>query len=136
VSFAIANALGGVESMLVMPLVLALTAVAWHGARRERRRHAHGGALAAVGRHPATGRRHDGFVGLFAVSAIVIGLRPCVLPPGHVRDRGLRGPHQRAGSHWCRWSSDLLGRILATCLMFARTVMPLGYLVPDPRDHV
>jgi hypothetical protein len=77
-----------------------------------------------------------GFVGLFAVSAVVIGLRPALaFPAVGMFGIGLCGALINA--HWLalvqvKVGHDLLGRILATALMLARVLMPVGYLVTGP----
>jgi hypothetical protein len=77
-----------------------------------------------------------GFVGLFAVSAVVIGLRPdAVFPAAGMFGIGVCA--SLINAHWLalvqvKVGADLLGRILATCLMVARTVMPFGYLISGP----
>ncbi|MFB9235167.1 amino acid adenylation domain-containing protein [Plantactinospora siamensis] len=139
VFFAVANALAGVVVVLVTPLALASGSPA-----------ALGGVLAAQGLGLLVGsavmavwggtRRRSagmiGFVGLFAASAIITGLRPGLLFPAvGMFGMGLCGALINA--HWLslvqmKVGHDLLGRILATALMLARTLMPVGYLVAGP----
>ena len=144
VFFAIANALGSIVIVLVTPLVLTMGSPA-----------ALGGVLAAQGAGLLCGsalmafwggtRRRAagmiGFVALFAVSAIIIGLRPNLAFPA-IGMFGIGVCASLITAHWLalvqvKVGEDLLGRILATALMLARTIMPIGYLVSGPLvDHV
>ncbi|GAA1240494.1 hypothetical protein GCM10009665_34200 [Kitasatospora nipponensis] len=144
VFFAVANALGGVVTVLVTPLVLAFGSPATLGVVLA----AQGAGLLAGSTLMAvwggTRRRAAGmiaFVALFAASAVVIGLRPTAVFPA----LGMFGIGLCAAlinAHWLalvqlKVGLDLQGRVLATCLMLARLVMPLGYLVSGPlTDHV
>jgi hypothetical protein len=139
VFFAVANALGSIVIVLVTPLVLSFGSPA-----------ALGGVLAAQGAGLLTGsvlmafwggtRRRVtgmiGFVGIFGVAAVVIGLSPAVIfPAAGMFVIGVCASLITA--HWLalvqvKVGEDLLGRILATALMLARTIMPVGYLVSGP----
>ncbi|MFF5211828.1 amino acid adenylation domain-containing protein [Streptosporangium sp. NPDC000396] len=135
VFFAVGNALSGVVLVLVTPLVLAFGSPA-----------ALGGVLAAQGlgllagsvvmtvwggtRRRVTGM--IGFVGLFAVSAIVIGLRPITMFPA-LGMFGVGVAASMINAHWLalvqvRVRLELQGRVLATAQMLARVITPLGYL--------
>jgi hypothetical protein len=96
-----------------------------------------GGALMAV--WGGTRRRSAGMiasVALFAISAMLIGVRPHAFFP----IAGMFGVGVCAAlinAHWLslvqvKVGHELMGRILATCLMLARTIMPVGYLVTGP----
>jgi surfactin synthase thioesterase subunit/MFS family permease len=144
VFFAVANALGSVVLVLVTPMVLAFgtprllgTVLAAQGAGLLA-----GGALMAV--WGGAQRRSAGMiasVGLFAVSAMLIGVRPPgFLPVAFLPIAGMFGVGVCAAlinAHWLslvqvKVGHELMGRILATCLMLARTIMPIGYLVTGP----
>ncbi|PYC87631.1 non-ribosomal peptide synthetase [Streptomyces tateyamensis] len=144
VFFAVANALGGVVTVLVTPLVLAFGSPATLGLvlAAQGAGLLAGSALMAV--WGGTRRRAAGmiaFVGLFAVSAVLIGLRPTALFPT-LGSFGIGVCAALINAHWLalvqlKVGLDLQGRVLATCLMLARLVMPVGYLVTGPlTDHV
>ncbi|WP_232668741.1 non-ribosomal peptide synthetase/MFS transporter [Pseudonocardia sp. TRM90224] len=139
VFFAVANTLGGVVVVLVTPLVLAFAPATTLGVVLA----AHGAGLLAGSLVMAWWggfrRRAAGmisFVGLFALSAVVIGLRPSVVFPV----AGMFGIGVCAAminAHWLALVQvtvrlDHQGRVMATCQMLARVVMPVGYLASGP----
>jgi hypothetical protein len=77
-----------------------------------------------------------GSVGLFAVSALLIGLRPGVLPAA----AGMFGIGVCASlisAHWLalvqvKVPSLMQGRLVATCMMLARLATPIGIVLVGP----
>lgn len=144
VFFAVGNALAGVVVVLITPLVLSFAAPTTLGV-----------VLAAQGLGLLTGsaimtlwggtrqrtRGVIGFVALFALSAVLIGLRPiAVFPVLGMFCAGLCGALVNA--HWLslvqvKVRRDLQGRVLATDLMLAQALTPVGYLISGPlTDHI
>ncbi|MFI9510323.1 amino acid adenylation domain-containing protein [Nocardia sp. NPDC052566] len=142
--FAVGNALAGVVAVLVTPLVLSFATPATLGVvlAAEGLGLLTGSAVMAVwgGTRDRT-RGVIGFVALFAVSAVLIGVRPiAVLPALGMFCAGLCG--SLVNAHWfslvqIKVRHDLQGRVLATDLMLAQLLTPIGYLISGPLvDHI
>ncbi|WP_246486858.1 non-ribosomal peptide synthetase/MFS transporter [Kribbella qitaiheensis] len=137
--FAIANGLGGVVVVVTTPMVLAFGSTATLGLvlAAQGAGLLLGGVLMAI--WGGTRQRITGMiagVGLIGLSSVVIGLRPSAFFP----IAGMFGVGFCAAlinAHWLalvqvKVPHELLGRVLATILMLARVVMPLGYLAAGP----
>jgi amino acid adenylation domain-containing protein len=137
--FAIANALGSIVIVLVTPLVLAIGSPPTLGivlAAQGAGLLVGSGVMAFWGGTRRRAAGMIGFVALFAVSAVVIGLRPNLVFPA-LGMFGIGVSASMITAHWLalvqlKVGDDLLGRILSTALMLARTIMPIGYLVSGP----
>ncbi|MEU0094128.1 amino acid adenylation domain-containing protein [Kribbella sp. NPDC006257] len=137
--FAVANGLGGVVVVVTTPMVLAFGSTATLGLvlAAQGAGLLLGGVLMAI--WGGTPQRITGMiagVGLIGVSSVLIGLRPVAFFP----IAGMFGVGFCAAlinAHWLalvqvKVPHELLGRVLATILMLARVVMPLGYLAAGP----
>ncbi|WP_112242523.1 non-ribosomal peptide synthetase/MFS transporter [Kribbella monticola] len=137
--FAVANGLGGVVVVVTTPMVLAFGSTATLGLvlAAQGAGLLLGGVLMAI--WGGTPQRITGMiagVGLIGLSSVVIGLRPSAFFP----IAGMFGVGFCAAlinAHWLalvqvKVPHELLGRVLATILMLARVVMPLGYLAAGP----
>ncbi|TDU91247.1 amino acid adenylation domain-containing protein [Kribbella voronezhensis] len=137
--FAVANGLGGVVVVVTTPMVLAFGSTATLGLvlAAQGAGLLLGGVLMAI--WGGTSQRVTGMiagVGLIGLSSVVIGLHPSAFFP----IAGMFGVGFCAAlinAHWLalvqvKVPHELLGRVLATILMLARVVMPLGYLAAGP----
>lgn len=137
--FTVANALGGFAVLLVTPLVLSYASAATLGvvlAAQGAGMLAGGALVAAWG---GARRRSVGMiasVGLFGGSAVLIGLSPNAVVAGFgMAGIGLCGALINA--HWLAFVQVkvpplMQGRVVATCLMLARLLTPVAFLLAEP----
>ena len=134
-----ANTFGGIVFVLVSPLALTYLTTASLGTvlAAQGVGMLAGGALMAV--WGGTERRVTGMVGsvgLFAVSALLIGLWPGLVPAA-VGMFGIGVCAALISAHWLalvqvKVPSGMQGRVVATCLMLARLATPIGLLLVGP----